>query len=60
MEIFSRRSRSKRGQGLVEYALIIGLVSIVIIATLTAMGGSISGMFSNNQTTLSNAFAAPS
>ena len=33
------------GQGLVEYALIIFLVSIVSIATLTILGTSVSDVF---------------
>ena len=33
------------GQGLVEYALIIGLIAVVAIAALTASGGSISAIF---------------
>jgi pilus assembly protein Flp/PilA len=32
----------EEGQGLVEYALILSLVSIASIAALTALGGSIS------------------
>ena len=60
METLLWRRRARRGQGLVEYALIIGLVSIVIVAILTSMGGSISGMFSNQNTTLSSAFSSAS
>jgi len=35
----------EEGQGLVEYALILVLIAIVVIAILTAMGGSINGIF---------------
>ena len=34
-----------RGQGLVEYALIIVLVAIVVIGALTALGGSVQTVF---------------
>ena len=34
-------SPKEKGQGLVEYALILVLVAIVVIAALTALGGSL-------------------
>lgn len=40
--------RNKSGQGLVEYVLIIGLISLVCIAIMTSMGGTISGSFYGN------------
>jgi pilus assembly protein Flp/PilA len=40
------------GQGLVEYALIIGLVSVVLIGALTALEGSIDGAFEKVQLAL--------
>ena len=45
MEMIRRFVREEQGQGLVEYALIIGLIAVVAIAALTASGGSISAMF---------------
>lgn len=33
------------GQGMVEYALILAVVSVVALATLTTMGTNLSGMF---------------
>ena len=38
--------RRDEGQGLVEYALIIALVSVALVAALTALAGGISGVFS--------------
>ena len=37
----------QRGQGMVEYALILVLVSIVVIVILLTMGNQISNVFSN-------------
>ncbi len=39
--------RNERGQGLVEYALIIALVAIVVIAALVLLGPAISSIFVN-------------
>jgi len=36
---------SSRGQGLVEYALIIALVAVVVIAALVLLGPAISSIF---------------
>ncbi len=41
--LFSR----DRGQGLVEYALIIALVAIVVIGTLILLGPQIASIFKN-------------
>jgi pilus assembly protein Flp/PilA len=40
----------EEGQDLVEYALIIALVSIALVAALTALAGGISGVFGSIQT----------
>jgi pilus assembly protein Flp/PilA len=37
----------EEGQGLVEYALILVLVAVVVIAILTLLGPSIGNVFSN-------------
>ena len=37
--------KEEKGQGMVEYALIIGLVSIVVIAVLVLLGPAISAKF---------------
>lgn len=41
-----RRMKSKQGQTLVEYALILAFISVVAIAVLIAMGNSVKGVFS--------------
>ena len=45
----TQKSRAAEGQGLVEYALIIALVSIALIAALTALAGGIGNVFSTIQ-----------
>jgi pilus assembly protein Flp/PilA len=45
-------ARRQKGQGLAEYALIIVLVAIVVIAVLTLLGPVIGNMFSK----LNNSF----
>lgn len=37
--------KNEKGQGLAEYALILVLVSIVAIAALTALGTSVTAVF---------------
>ena len=39
--------RREGGQGLVEYALIIALVAIVVIAALVLIGGNITNAFNS-------------
>ena len=43
---------ASKGQGLVEYALIIVLISIVSIVIMTTLGGSITSVFSKANTSL--------
>lgn len=38
--------RSKKGQGMVEYALILVLIAIVVIAMLTGLGKQVNTKFS--------------
>jgi pilus assembly protein Flp/PilA len=42
----------EQGQGLVEYALIRALVSIVVIAIVLLLGPAVGNLFSNVTTTL--------
>jgi pilus assembly protein Flp/PilA len=45
--MFATRGKLHReeGQGLVEYALIIVMVAVVVVAGLTLVGGSVSSMY---------------
>ena len=49
----------EKGQGLVEYALILVLVAIVVIAALMILGPIIGNVFSKVNTSLSGIGAAP-
>lgn len=46
MEIMKRLVREEEGQGMVEYALIIGLISIAAIAILPGIGTEVKNIFS--------------
>ena len=54
LQTVSRFSRDESAQGLVEYALIIALVSIVAIAALSFLGKKASNTLSNAANRLSN------
>ena len=43
----ARRLRSRSGQSLVEYAIILALVSVVAILVLQGIGTSVTTKFSN-------------
>jgi pilus assembly protein Flp/PilA len=46
--------RFRKGQGMVEYALILVLVSLVVIAALMILGPTIGNVFSQINSSLSN------
>ena len=54
MKNFTNMLKDDAGQGLVEYALIIALVSIVAIAALSFLGGKAKNTLNNAAGTLSN------
>ncbi len=45
-------ARSERGQALVEYALVLALVSVVAIGALTSLGTSVQSLFDQTNSTL--------
>jgi pilus assembly protein Flp/PilA len=45
-------SRDERGQGLAEYALILALIAVVVIAAVTLLGTNINGILSTIAVTL--------
>ena len=44
------RARTERGASMVEYALLVGLIAVVAVIAVAALGGGISGLFSNANT----------
>jgi Flp pilus assembly pilin Flp len=50
-----RRMKSKKGQTLVEYALIIAFISIVAITVLIALGTQVKGIFTSVTSQLASA-----
>ena len=44
---FGTRAEAEEGQTMIEYGLIVALISIVAILTLTTVGGNIQGVFSS-------------
>jgi pilus assembly protein Flp/PilA len=47
--------RDESGQGLIEYALIAGLIGLAAVVAMTALGTRVSTMFSTISSTLSGA-----
>ena len=48
--------KSEKGQDLAEYALLIGLIALVVILAVTLLGTNISGLFNNIATTVGTWF----
>jgi pilus assembly protein Flp/PilA len=44
--------KNEKGQGMVEYGLIIALVSIAVIVAITALGGNLNNIFNTINNTL--------
>ena len=47
--------KSEKGQGMVEYGLIIALVAIVVIAAIVLLGGNLTGIFTKTANALTSA-----
>ena len=48
----SELEEQEKGQGMVEYALILVLIAIVVIVVLTVVGHQVNNIFSNISSTL--------
>ena len=51
-------ARNEEAQDLIEYALLVGLISLVAVVAITAAGGSVNDIFKAIQTKLATAAAA--
>lgn len=51
-KLISRLLRDESGATAIEYGLIVALIAVVIITAVTAVGTSLSGQFSNVNTSL--------
>ncbi len=49
------KARRNRGQGLVEYALILALAVVIVVTALTVFGGRTTEMLGNVNNTWTNA-----
>lgn len=53
--LFTQLMRDEEGQDMVEYALILGLISIIAVIAVTATGVSIGTIWTNVQTAVAGA-----
>ncbi len=58
MKTFLRRVKSKKGQTLVEYALILAFISVVAISVLISLGQNIKGTYSKIGSVMASAQAS--
>jgi pilus assembly protein Flp/PilA len=54
LRVARRRDDDERGQGMVEYALILVLIAIVVIVILQVVGQQVNNVFSNVSNGLSS------
>lgn len=52
MKFLTKLRRDDAGATAIEYGLIAGLISVVIIGTITAVGGSLDDVFTSIQNSL--------
>ena len=53
-----QRARTERGASMVEYALLVGLIAVVAVVTVAALGGGINGLFGQANTCVSGLSSA--
>lgn len=55
MNLVKRLIKEEEGQGMIEYVLIVALISIAAILVMGYVSGSINGVWNKVNTTLGNA-----
>lgn len=55
LQLFNALLLNESGQDLAEYAILIGLIALAVIAAVTLLGGTISTVFNSIGTTLTAA-----
>lgn len=58
MNIFARFAQDESGATAIEYGLIAALISVVIIGAVSALGGSLTGVFDKIDTELTKSMNA--
>jgi Flp pilus assembly pilin Flp len=58
LAIRSQRRTHRRGQTLVEYALILAIISVVVIGVIINLGKAITGVYSSIDSTIASAQAS--
>ena len=58
MKKIGKYLKSEKGQGMVEYGLIIALVAIVVIAAIVLLGGNLTGIFTKTAKALTSAVSS--
>jgi pilus assembly protein Flp/PilA len=54
MQTFKNVMNDESGQGMTEYAILVGTLALGAIVTLTAIGGRLRTIFNNVQTNLNS------
>jgi len=55
MKMFVQILLDENGQGMVEYGLILGLIAIIAVGAIIALGNGVEGLFGATQTEMAKA-----
>lgn len=55
MELLKRFWNEEEGQDLIEYALLLGFITMTVVGALTAIRGNLNTLWSNAQSAVGNA-----